>query len=75
MSALGIFLHLEVKRWMSNMIRIKLGIKACWFLPGGLVKHGQGPWQTKLFLFIAVGFSNSEKDDEESQRGNAFCTI
>lgn len=59
---------------MSNMIRIKLKIGAWSFLPEELVKHGQGPLQTKLFLSIAVGFSNGEKEDEESQQGKAFCS-
>lgn len=41
------------------------------FLPGVLVECGHGPLLRKLFLFIAVGFSNSEKEDEEEeQRGN-----
>lgn len=36
------------------------------FLPGVLVECG--PLLTKLFLFIAVGFSISEKEDEEGQQ-------
>lgn len=38
------------------------------FLPGVLVKCGHGPSQTMLFLFIAVGFSNSEKEGKEGQQ-------
>lgn len=65
------FFQFEIKMRMTNMIRIKFKkIKMSSFLPGMLVKCRHGPWQTKLFLFIAVGFSNSEKEDEEGwQRG------
>lgn len=57
---------------MSNMTRIKLKIKVWSFLPG--VKNGQGPLQTTLFLFIAVGFSSSVKEDEEGQQGRVSCS-
>lgn len=40
------------------------------FLPGVLVKCEHGPSQTKLFLFIAVGFSKSEKEYNGQQRGS-----
>lgn len=48
----GNFLYSEMKRWMSNIIRIKLKIKAWLFLPEELVNHGQGPLQSSSFSLL-----------------------
>lgn len=57
---------------MSNMIKIKLKNQSVTIFNRRV--HQAWIWIfTKLFLFIAVGFSNSEKEDEDGQQGKAFC--